>query len=145
MKDEFEFDSDDEIVIKYKQKRLNELQSIAGKGSVRTLYDESDLIYKTKRDTMIVHFYDDRFEKCKIMDYNLEKIANGFKDIEFIRIEAARCGLVTQRLGIRVLPFLGFFKKGFFVDSVVGFEGLGTESFESEDLKKLIKSSNLYK
>jgi hypothetical protein len=79
------------------------------------------------------------------MDHNLGKVCKEFKDIQFIRIGAEICPIVTKKLGIKTLPFLAFFANGYFIDSVVGFEGMGTDSFEATDLIAYIRKAEIMK
>lgn len=141
------FDSDssyeDEVCAKYRAQRLLEMRRESK--SLLELSNESELIRKSKKDTMIVHFYKPEFIKCRIMNQKLEDACKHFLDIEFYKIEADACNIVTSKLEITTLPFLAFFKNGFFVDSLIGFEGLGESWFETEDLVSMIKSSNIYK
>lgn len=134
--------NEDEIFDQYRQKRLKEIKTSA-LNTVKTYTNEYDLIEKTKKDKMIIHFYNDSFEKCKIMDFNLNKVCTFFNDIEFIRIDATIAPILTTKLNVKALPFLGFFRDGYFVDHVIGFEGLGKHSFEVDDLRKLIKNSDI--
>lgn len=145
MQDDERLFDEDLAFEEYKQKRLAELYKKANQKIVETFTDEYALIQKTKRDRMIVHFFDDSFEKCKIMDHNLLKICKVFKDIEFIRIDAKSAPTLTTKLGIKALPFVGMFRDGFFVDQIVGFEGLGHDSFEPEDLIKFIRLGEMFK
>lgn len=128
----------------YKQKRLAEIYHKATTKTVETYTDEYRIIEKTKRDRMIVHFYDDSYEKCKIMDHNIMKICKIFKDIEFVRINANIAPILTTKLKITVLPYIGMFREGYFVDHIVGFEGLGKDKFEAEDLIKVIRRSGMF-
>lgn len=143
MAQDLEHPSDDEVFTKYKAKRISELREESD-GLVE-LKSEAELVRKSKLDTMIIHFYKPEFRKCQIMNHNLEKVSSNFPGIEFYKIRADLCYLVTERLSIRALPFLAFFKDGYFVDSVTGFEGLGDDWFEAEDLVVLIQNSDICK
>ncbi|KAM0673403.1 hypothetical protein GVAV_003094 [Gurleya vavrai] len=136
---------EDSIYQKYKLQRMNEINKQINSTRVTTYNNEYTLIQKSKKDTMIVHFFDEKFRKCKIMDKNLEKVVTYFKGIEFARIDANFCPTFTKKLNIGTLPFLAFFKDGFYVDQAVGFEGFGKETFEVEDLVKFIKNSEMFK
>ncbi|KAL0266138.1 UNVERIFIED_CONTAM: hypothetical protein PYX00_011854 [Menopon gallinae] len=138
-----ELPSDDEVFIKYKARRISELHGESG--VLMELTSEAELVRKSKSDSMIVHFYKPEFRKCQIMNHNLEKACRSFPGVAFYKIRADLCNLVTERLAITVLPFLAFFRDGYFVDSVTGFEGLGDDWFEAEDLVELIRSSNFFK
>lgn len=138
-----ELPSDDEVFIKYKAKRISELREESS--GLIELKSEEELVRKSKLDTMIVHFYKPEFRKCQIMNHNLEKVSGNFSGIEFYKIRADLCDFVAGRLYISELPFLAFFKDGYFVDWVTGFEGLGDDWFEAEDLVELIQNSNIFK
>lgn len=138
-----DFSSEDEVYVKYKAQRFSEMQKESR--CLMEFYSEPELIRKSKRDTMVVHFYKPEFNKCQIMNQKLEDVSRCFSDIEFYKIDASICNLVTAKLDIKILPFLAFFKNGFFVDSLIGFEDLGKHWFETDDLVNLIKNSNIYK
>lgn len=143
MAQDLELPSDDEVFIKYKAKRISELREESD--GLIELTSEAELVRKSKTDTMIVHFYKPEFRKCQIMNHNLEKVSRTLSGIGFYKIRADLCYLVTERLSITSLPFLAFFKDGYFVDSVTGFEGLGDDWFEAEDLVELIQNSGIFK
>ncbi|CAD24942.1 similarity to the THIOREDOXIN family [Encephalitozoon cuniculi GB-M1] len=131
---------DDEAFMRYRERRIQELC-----GKVEEVVSEKELIEKTKSLRMIVHFYKPEFKRCKTMDKGLEEVKDCFPGIRFYRVNAEICPVVARKLEIRVLPFLGFFKDGYFVDQVVGFEKLGGDSVEPEVLKKRILDSNIFK
>ncbi|WEL37815.1 thioredoxin [Encephalitozoon hellem] len=133
------FPCDDEAFMRYREKRIQELC-----GGIEDITSERELIEKTKSLKMIVHFYKQEFSRCKIMDRRLEGVREFFPGIRFYRVNAEICPVVARKLEIRVLPFLGFFKDGYFVDQIVGFERLGDEA-EPEALKKRIQESNIFK
>lgn len=134
--------SDEEVFIKYKTRRFDELK----KGILTEFNDESELVRKSKTNTMIVHFYKPEFRRCEIMNHNLDKVSILFPGVEFYKILAEKCTVVTERLNITTLPFLAFFKNGFYVDAIVGFEGITEDdSFSSDDLAVAIRRSELFK
>ncbi|ADM10923.1 thioredoxin-like protein [Encephalitozoon intestinalis ATCC 50506] len=130
---------DGEAFMRYREKRIQELS-----GNVEDITSERELIEKTKSLKMIVHFYKPEFGRCQTMDKRVREIKNCFPEIRFYRVNAEICPVVTRKLEIRVLPFLGFFKDGYFVDQVVGFEKLG-DNLDLEALKKRISDSNIFK
>lgn len=129
----------DEAFKRYRDKRMNELS-----GKMVDILSERELIEKTKTLRMVVHFHKPEFKRCQIMDQRLNQIAIRFPSIRFYRVDADMCPVVARKLEIRMLPFLGFFNDGFFVDEVVGFEGLG-DDVDVKILEKRIHESNIFK
>lgn len=131
---------DDEAFMRYRERRLRELC-----GKVASIPCERELIEKTKSLKMIVHFYKAEFKRCAVMGRRLEEVRDSFPEIGFYRVDAEVCPMVARKLEIRVLPFLGFFKDGYFVDQVVGFERLGDDDVDAEALRRRILDSNIFK
>lgn len=143
MNGNFELSSEeDEIFLKYKTKRMAELKQT--NSTVGELDTERLLIKKTKSNRMIVHFYKPEFKRCRIMNERLNRVCKFFPDIEFYKIDPDKCPMVVEKIGVKILPFLGFFKDGYYVGHQVGFENLGDEDFEADDLVKIIKESNMF-
>ncbi|KAM0672312.1 thioredoxin [Ordospora colligata] len=138
--DEVDWVLDDEVFKRYRERRMQELSA-----KVVTICSEKELIEKTKTMTMIVHFQKAEFKRCAIMDKMLDEVQGSFPEISFYRVDADICPVVAKKLEIRVLPFLGFFKDGYFVDQVIGFEKLGGDAIDIECLKKRIAESNIFK
>ncbi|RVD91977.1 thioredoxin [Tubulinosema ratisbonensis] len=134
--------SDDEIFAKYRKRRINDFKK---QKEVKELKTEEELMKKSMSDTMIVHFYKEEFLRCKIMNEALERVCHKFRDIDFYKAKAENCLVITEKLNIQALPFLGFFHKGFFVDYIVGFEKIGENELKEEELISFIKNSNIYK
>lgn len=128
------------ILEKYKLKRLTEL-------NCRILLEEirqrDSLLQKIITERCIIHFYKEEFEKCKIMNEKLQQISSMITQIKFYRVEAENFPDVCSYLHINVLPFLGFFRDGKCVDSIIGFEGIGENDFNTEDLINRIKNSDI--
>ncbi|KAH9412164.1 hypothetical protein HK407_01g00560 [Ordospora pajunii] len=131
---------DNEVFRRYRERRMQELSA-----KVITISSEKELIEKTKTMTMIVHFHKAEFKRCAIMDKMLDEVQGSFPEIAFYRVDADMCPVVAKRLEIRVLPFLGFFKEGYFVDQVIGFEKLGGDAIDIECFKKRIAGSNIFR
>lgn len=131
-------DLNDETLRRYREKRMQELLGVA------EISTEADLIEKTKNLTMVVHFYKPEFKRCAVMDRRLTEIRGDLPAVHFYRVNADICPVVCARLEVRVLPFLGFFKEGYFVDQMVGFEKLG-DDFDAAALKRRILESNLFR
>ncbi len=134
---ESEFE-DDEFIREYTRNLMKKISRVI------EYTDEEELIKLTYSEVMIVHFYHPSFKKCELMNTALEKISRNFPDIKFFKINVDKAPKMCKSLDISVLPFLGFFKNGFIVDFLVGFEKLGNgESFDFEMLTDYIKNSNI--
>lgn len=136
--DDFDFEEDD-FIKEYTEKMLS-------KSIFTEFTDEEALISLSLHQRLIVHFFSKNFKKCRMMNESLKKIAIKFPDIKFGYIDVENCPKMCQALKIKVLPFLGFFKDGFFIEQLVGFEKIGnSEVFRIEDLEGFIKNSEMCK
>ena len=127
------------------------IQSYARKEFMKNLKvfdftDEEELIELTMNKTIIIHFYDSSFSKCNFMSKALGIMAIKFPQIKFMSIKVQNCPKMCKSLGITTLPYLGFFKDGYFIDNLIGFEKLGNKGyFEIDDLENYIKNSKILK
>ncbi|ORD95592.1 PLP1 [Hepatospora eriocheir] len=126
------FDNDD-FLKSYAQKKFNDLKS-----NFKEYTDEEELINKTieGKGTLVVHFFSEEFEKCKILNKKLEEVVREYEKIEFVKINANNCPKMCKSLEIQTLPFLCVFKDGYLINSSVGFEKLGNkENIDQNSLK----------
>lgn len=133
-------DADDEFMKTYTEnliKRLSNFQEYT---------DEEALISLTAERKMIVHFYAPAFKKCQKMNEALKQVSVKFPGLSFVCINVEKCPSMCASLKIKVLPFLAFFKDGFFIDEVVGFEKFGNcDILKVERLEEYIKESEICK
>ncbi|KAI5168309.1 hypothetical protein PAEPH01_0022 [Pancytospora epiphaga] len=137
---EYDFDSSDETFMEsYRRVLINQTRQLFN------YKDENELIGLAESKTMIVHFYSQSFKKCIFMNKALGKLAPKLTTIKFVCIEASRAPSMARSLGIKTLPFLAFFREGYLVDQIIGFEKLGNnnDGFEVGELEKYIKESPL--
>ncbi|ELA41734.1 uncharacterized protein VICG_01238 [Vittaforma corneae ATCC 50505] len=131
-------DSDDEFMKTYTKnlmKRLSNFQEYT---------DEEELIDLTTERKIIVHFYSPAFKKCQKMNEALKQVSVKFPSLNFGCINVEKCPKMCASLKIKVLPFLAFFKDGFFVDEIVGFEKFGNcNILKIEMLEEYIKESEM--
>jgi hypothetical protein len=148
--DEFEMDEDErEIMEKMKAARLSEnlakahLEEKAKKkekenlwyGEYTEIVEQEFLPYVTKAPFSVVHFTHKDFERCKIFDFHLAKIAPEHKECKFLKLDAEKTPFFVQKLAIKVLPTVCCFKDGVLIDKIVGFEELGgSDDFKTIDL-----------
>jgi len=130
---EDEFDDEDEELQAIRLRRIKQLQKehqqkaenlSKGHGQYRTIFQDDFLTECCSSEYVSVHFYHDDFERCKIMDFHLKKIAPTFINCKFTRINAEKAPFFVEKLQIKTLPTLILFKDGKSVDRLVGFQGL---------------------
>lgn len=131
---------DEQILQKYKKKRLLELKHSI---PIKLLTSRDALFARILTERCIVHFFKPEFARCKVMDQKLVEVSTILTNIKFYRVEAENFKDVCEYLKITMLPFLGFFKEGRCVDNILGFEGLGEDDFKVNDLVKYIKRSDI--
>lgn len=96
-----------------------------GHGKYEEVVEEQFLPTVTKIQYCVVHFYHKDFERCKIVDMHLNKIARQHTEAKVVKIDAEKCPFFVAKLQIQVLPTILCFINGVAVDRVVGFEELG--------------------
>ena len=79
----------------------------------------------TKNVYAIVHFFHGDFERCKIIDMHLRKIAITHPETRFLCLNAEKAAFFIQKLAVRVLPTIVCFIDGVAKDRIVGFDELG--------------------
>jgi len=143
-----EFDNDDQALQAFRERRLAELQAAhhaqqqqqqqqpaAGHGEVRTIAQDEFLPECTGNDSnpyVVVHFFHDDFERCKLMDHHLNILAPLHVSCKFVRINAEKAPFFVAKLAIQTLPTLLVFKDGKTVERLMGFEGLSDSKHPDE-------------
>lgn len=132
-------DDDDAVLEAIRQKRLREMkksheivaeQKSRGHGEVRTISQDEFLGECTSSKYVVVHFFHEEFEKCKVMDHHLKILASDPSHLscKFVRIDAEKAPFFVVRLKIKTLPTVILFKDGKTTEKLLGFEGLTTVS-----------------
>eukprot|EP00729_Bicosta_minor_P013317 gene13317-16544_t len=97
-----------------------------GYGEFEEISEEREVLEITaKEQKCIVHFMIPTFERCKIMDVHLNKIAAQHFKTRTIKVNAANCPWLCTRLGIRELPAILCFVDGICKDRIVGMGDFG--------------------
>ncbi len=105
-------DSEEERII---QKEMNKRMDIVEKeqdkikekakrkyGEVRDIVETEFLDTMLKNEIVVCHFYNNSFERCKIMDKHLKTIAESHHDTLFVKINAEKTPFFTAKLNIKV-------------------------------------------
>lgn len=163
--DEFDDLLDDPDILKIRNKRLNELRSehdhkkellAKGHGTYNEVVEENFLKevcnaaamsaadkfgYENSEDTsgksgfVICHFFHKDFEKCKVIDMHLRRIAHQHLESKFIRVDAEKTPFFVDKLRIRVLPCIIVFNNGVACpeeNRIMGYEGLADDMPEDK-------------
>lgn len=118
-------------------------------GEYREIEESEFLDTLLKNEKVVCHFYHPEFEKCKVMDKHLTKVAFDHSETLFVKINADKSPFFTTKLQIQVLPTVLLSNNGKVFDRIIGFEGLeGIEDFPTINLvrklvlTKMIKPKN---
>lgn len=115
-----------------------------GAGSLEQMVDEKELIKATANNARVVcHFYEEGFERCRILDGLLTSLASRFLDTKFVKIMATRAPFFTDRMGIRVLPTLLTLVDGNVVKVYVGFKEFGGDAINLDSLRNALLRDNV--
>ncbi|EPR79653.1 Thioredoxin [Spraguea lophii 42_110] len=130
--------SDDEEFKKYKENRKKQLTQI-----VHEITDERFLIKKIFKDRVILHVYKNEFTTCKRVNTILDKLVGLYPQIQFYKIEAEKAPIISEKLEIKTLPYLGLFAGGYYIDSIVGLDKVGGMDFNLMEFKNYIDKSDI--
>ena len=134
--DEFDhlLDEEDPSLVQLREARLAQLkreqmsraQNVSlGHGTLRTIVQDEFLPECTGSSRFIcIHFFQDEFERCKIMDFHLKIIAQEHIECKFLRIDAAKAPFFVAKFKIQVLPSLFVYDNGKEIGRLTGFDGL---------------------
>ncbi|KAF4673207.1 hypothetical protein FOL47_010827 [Perkinsus chesapeaki] len=127
--------------LKAQQKNVAENKA-KGHGELSEITEGEFLDAVTKSDKAIVHFYHRSFQKCKIIDKHLGRLARHLLGVKMVKLNAEKAPFFVDKLRVRVLPTTVLFVKGIAVHHIVGFEGL--RCIDGEDITSLSLAKVLY-
>mmetsp|Transcript_12324 Transcript_12324/g.22386 ORF Transcript_12324/g.22386 Transcript_12324/m.22386 type:complete len:162 (-) Transcript_12324:163-648(-) len=104
-----------------------------GHGQYRTISQDEFLPECTCSDYVCIHFFHDEFERCKVMDFHLKRIAVQHSECKFVRIHAVKAPFFVEKLKIKTLPTLLIFKNGKMVERLIGFDGVSVPGAKNPD------------
>ncbi|KAI9994524.1 hypothetical protein PInf_011246 [Phytophthora infestans] len=118
--------------LKYEYEEKQTLMA-KGHGEYREITQDEFLKEVTGSPLVAVHFYHRDFERCKIMDMHLAKLARRHIECKFLKLNAEKAPFFVEKLVIRVLPTVVCFKNGVALpERVIGFDGLTGNDEEAE-------------
>eukprot|EP00696_Hemimastix_kukwesjijk_P012458 gnl/Hemi2/25624_TR8613_c0_g1_i1.p1 gnl/Hemi2/25624_TR8613_c0_g1~~gnl/Hemi2/25624_TR8613_c0_g1_i1.p1 ORF type:complete len:242 (-),score=87.24 gnl/Hemi2/25624_TR8613_c0_g1_i1:76-801(-) len=115
-----------------------------GHGQYKEIVEEEFLKEVTGSKFVACHFYHRDFERCKIIDMHLGRIAQKYLKVKFIKLDSEKSPFFSAKLAIRVLPTIVFFIDGKAVDRMVGFDEMaGSDEFPTALLEQRIQVAGL--
>jgi len=116
----------------------------AGHGEYTEIVEEEFLKNVTSSKRAVCHFYHRSFERCKIIDMHLSRLAKKFIGTKFVKLDAEKSPFFTAKIQIRTLPTVGFFIDGVLKHKQVGMQGLpGGDEFRSVDFARLLREHDV--
>jgi len=124
--------------MKEKAKKREQLKA-QGHGEYEEIV-ESDFLKKiTGSEYVVCHFYHKNFERCKIMDMHLKKLALRCFGTKFCTINAEKAPFFVEKLRVRTLPTVVFFHDGVAKHHMRGFDEVGADDeFKTAKLARLL-------
>ena len=146
--------NDDDDLEQLRQKRLAELKSsrkeqienisVRGHGQYTEIAQDEFLPSVTASRQVVCHFYHKDFQRCKIIDMHLQLLARAHPETKFVYIDAEKTPFFVERLNVRTLPSLLFFRDGINFERVLGFDGVSNkDSFPTSALAKRLARSGM--
>ena len=141
--DEDNFEQDDEEFLRLRAARLAQLKLqqeqklvhlAKGHGHYSEVFQDDFLNKTIASDRVVVHFYHSDFEKCKILDHHLAKIAPHHLECKFMKLNAEKAPFFISKLQVRVLPTIVCFVGGVALEErIVGYQGLCDDVEEGKE------------
>lgn len=143
-----DFKCDDEILRKMAERRMGDMysddtlrkkQQKGQIGEFREVDEEEFFKIVTNNKFVVCSFMHTDFNRCRIAEMHLQKIAYDHPECKFIQIDVQKCPFLVQKLLVVVLPTVAMFKDGIKVDEMNGFDDLGgRDEFETFALTRRI-------
>jgi len=118
-----------------------ELKSI-GHGQYDELPNQESFFDAVKKSTqMVVHFYRNSTERCKIVDARIQELVPKYIKTRFCKIDAEKAPFLCERLNIFMMPTMLLVKDCKTVHQIRGFDELGgTDEFSSDFLAYVLST-----
>jgi len=95
-------------------------------------------------DNLVLHFYRDSSERCRIVDKHLKILAPKHIEARFVKLNAEKCPFLAEKLKVKVIPTIVLIQKTILVDKIVGFTELGNcDDFTTEVMEWRIAQNNI--
>lgn len=121
------------------EKRKQEQYKQKGHGQYEIVAEDEFLTKVTASERVVCHFFHRDFERCKIMDHHLKRLAPKFVSTKFMGIDSEKAPFFVDKLAIKTLPTVVLFKDGVAVHKILGFHDIGgSDEFPTVHLAKVI-------
>jgi hypothetical protein len=110
-----------------------------GHGEFEEIVETEFLKKVTSSNLVVCHFYHKEFERCKIMDMHLSKLARRCFRTKFMKLNAEKAPFFVEKLRIRTIPTVVFFQDGIAKHQMQGFTEVGgSDEFKTATLARLL-------
>ncbi|KAI7861671.1 thioredoxin-like protein [Spinellus fusiger] len=139
--DELEDLEDDRILLEYRQKRLQEMQTAVSREKYGQVVQISkpdfvkEVTEASKECYVVVHLFQDHIPACKLMNYHLAELARQFKATKFLKIVADQC---VPNYPDRNVPTLLVYGEGDLKANLVGAVQFGGMKMTVKSLRTLL-------
>merc|ERR1712224_757978 len=96
-----------------------------GHGEYEEIVETEFLKKVTGSNLVVCHFYHKEFERCKIVDMHLGKLAKRCFGTKFMKLNVEKSPFFVDKLKICVIPTLVFFQDGIAKHHMRGFDEVG--------------------
>lgn len=77
-----------------------------------------------KEGKVIVDFFATWCGPCKMLGPVLEKVAESYKDVKFVKMDVDECPNISKEFGIMSVPTLLKFENGNLIDKRIGYQNI---------------------
>lgn len=153
-----DLDEDDVDLASFRAKRLMQMRKLKsmrktfqsyahlGHGEYSQINQDEFLPAVQASKYCLVHFSHPDYERCKIIDMHLSKLAKIHYNTRVIKIDGPKAPFFVAKLAVHCLPTLIFLKNGKVIHRMIGFQGVGgVDDFKTSELETYIKKHGLFK
>jgi hypothetical protein len=140
--------NDDSIIKNIAEMRLAQMKSLPTFGSVFRLTTGTELLDAIDKENpsvlVVVHIYTKFSRACKRIDRCFDTLAEEFKNIKFVTLDASAAGL-SENFKKNGVPAILAYRGGNFIKSLVQLEDFLDKDFEVVQLKELLVDNEIIK